>query len=53
MTIVTIKKVNRSTTFSRPVVAKVMAKAIAVHGKPKSAIVKVKNISLVNAKQIA
>jgi hypothetical protein len=53
MTIVTIKKVNRPTTFSRNAVARVMAKAIAIHGKPKSAIVRVKNVSLAKPKQTA
>jgi hypothetical protein len=51
MTIVTIKKVNRRTTLSRNVVAKVMARAVAIHGKPKSAVVRVKNISLANPKK--
>ncbi len=45
MTVVTIKKINRKTTFTRDQVSGAVKAAIAVHGRPKSVVVRVKKSS--------
>lgn len=49
MTVVTIKKVNRRTSFSRAEISNAVKAAIAIHGKPKTAVVKVELIKKVNS----
>lgn len=51
MTVVTIKKVERRTSFSRKRAAHLAASAIATFGKPKTVVVKVKSVGKKENKQ--